>query len=221
MHPVLSTSAGDWFLPADGGTGSLLRVADGIGAVDVRRIRDLGLPGLLPIGNVAENGQVWLRTPQPPGPTLDEALRFGLGGLGLGGLGLGGFGVGGADGVAVISGVVRVLADLHARGLVHGRLDGEAVLLDPDGSAVVVMLCAGDADPAADTAAAARLARAVAVAWCEDDPERAEILYRCAARLEGRGARAALDVLPTQPRGGHEALRRMARTWTPCPSARG
>jgi hypothetical protein len=208
VHPVRSTTAGDWFLPSDGGAGSLLRVAEGIGADAVRRVRDLGLHGLLPIGNVvAGNGQVWLRTPQPPGPTLDEALRAPLTGT---------------DAVVVVAGVVRVLAGLHARGLAHGHLDGEAVLLDPDGAALVVMLEAQPAaDPAEDAAVAARLARAAARAWCEDDPVRAVALHRCATLLEGRGPRDALEVLGVEADACHEALRRLARSWAPHPAGRG
>jgi hypothetical protein len=201
MQPVLSTSAGDWFLPADGGAGSLLRVADGVAPDAVRRIRDLDLPGLLPIGNVVpEKGQVWLRTPQPPGPTLDQALDAPLTG---------------ADGVAVLAGVVRVLARLHERGLTHGRVDARTVLLDPDGDPIVVMLDAGEADPAEDAAAAARLARALAAGWCAEDPDRAALLLECADVLEGHGTGRAVDVLPADVEGCAAARRRLVRELAP------
>ena len=196
-----STSAGEWFLPPDGGAGSLVRVADGVGADAVRRIRDLGLPGLLPIGNVVSaNGQIWLRTPQPPGPTLDEALRAPLTG---------------ADGLAVCAGLVRAVAGLHSRGLTHGRLDGEGVLLDPEGAVQVVLLSPGDSDPADDLTAVAGLARAMAAAWCDRDAEEELLLRRCAAMLEHRGPQAALDVLPAQPPASGDGLRRLAQKWTP------
>jgi hypothetical protein len=178
---VRSTPAGDWFLPADGGSGSLLRVADGVAAGDVRRIRDLGLSGLLPIGNVvAANGQVWLRTPQPPAPTLDDLLDTPPGG---------------ADAVAVLTVVVRTVAELHAQGLVHGHLDGEAVFLDPDGTPLVVMIDAGRGDPAQDLDAIAEIAGMLADVWCSGDTPTAELLRRCAGVARSTGPEAALEAL--------------------------
>jgi hypothetical protein len=190
---VRSTPAGEWFLPADGGSGSLLRVADGVAAGDVRRIRDLGLAGLLPIGNVvAADGQVWLRTPQPPTPTLDD-LR--------------GAPMTGADAVAVLTVVVRTVAELHARGLVHGRLDGEAVFFDPDGTPLVVMIDAGRGDPAQDLDSIADIAATLAHVWCSGDAPTAELLRRCAAVARSAGPEAALEALLPAPRAcGHAAV---------------
>jgi hypothetical protein len=197
--PVRSTPAGDWYLPADGGAGSLLRVADGVAADAVRRIRDLGLPGLLPIGNVvAENGQVWLRTPQPPGPALDDLLDAPLTG---------------EDAVAVLAVVVRVVAHLHARGLTHGHLDGRAVLLDPDGAPVVVVVDAGSVAPDRDAAAVATMARALAAAWCTRDPGLASRLRRCGELVGSAEPGAALDVLAAEPGGPAAARRELARAW--------
>jgi hypothetical protein len=183
---VRTTPAGDWFLPSDGGSGSLLRVADGVAAGDVRRIRDLGVAGLLPIGNVVSaDGQVWLRTPQPPTPALDD-LR--------------GAPLTGPDAVAVLTVVVRTVAELHARGLVHGHLDGEAVFLDPDGAPLVVMIDAGRGDPAQDIDAIADIAAMLADVWCSGDAPTAELLRRCAAVARSAGPAAALEVLLPAPR---------------------
>jgi hypothetical protein len=191
---VRTTPAGDWFLPADGGSGSLLRVADGVAAGDVRRIRDLGVAGLLPIGNVvAANGQVWLRTPQPPTPTLDD-LR--------------GASLTGPDAVAVLTVVVRTVAELHAQGLVHGHLDGEAVFLDPDGTPLVVMIDAGRGDPAQDLDAIADIAAMLADVWCSGDGLTADLLRRCGAVARGTGPDAALEALlpASQVSGGPAAV---------------
>lgn len=179
-RPVRVTAAGAWFLPGDGGAGSLLRVADGIPAKAVRRIRDLGVPGLLPIGNVVEkSGQVWLRTPQPPGPTLADL----------------GPKPGSAGAVAVLAGIARALAELHARHVTHGVLDADAVLLDPDGTPLLVVVDDGIADRAADLAGVARLARWLAAEWCTGDASSAITLCRCAEVVERDGLPAAMAVL--------------------------
>jgi hypothetical protein len=181
-RPVRSTPAGDWFLPVDGGAGSRLRVADGVGAGAVRRIRDLGLPGLLPIGNVvAANGQVWLRTPQPPAPALEDLLDAPLTG---------------EDATAVLTVVVRLLVELHARRLVHGHLDGRAVFLDPDGTPLVVMVDAGPGGPDRDADAVGQMAALLADAWCSDDARASAALRRCGGLARTAGLVAALAALP-------------------------
>jgi tRNA A-37 threonylcarbamoyl transferase component Bud32 len=181
-RPVRVTAAGAWFLPEDGGAGSRLRVADGIPAKAVRRIRDLGVPGLLPIGNVVEErGQVWLRTPQPPGPSLADLPS-----------------VPGAGAVAVLRGVARALAELHARHVTHGALDADAVLLDQDGAPLLVVVDAGVTDHAADAVALAVLARRLAGSWCDGDAAAAETLRRCAAAAEHDGLDAALAELTAE-----------------------
>lgn len=192
--PVRRSAAGSWFLPGDGGAGSLLRLADGITAGAVRRVRDLGMAGLMPIGNVvAEHGRVWLRTPQPPGPALDDLLGVRLGA---------------ADAVAVLGAVVRVLLGVHARGLTHGGIDGAAVLLDPDGEPVVVMVEGGTGGPERDEAEVAGLAWVLAEAWCARDPA-AGLLRHWGDLAERAGLAAAQAALPAAgPPGG---LRRVAR----------
>jgi hypothetical protein len=199
-RPLRSTSAGDWFLPADGGSGSLLRVAGGVPADAVRRGRDLGLPGLLPIGNVvAENGQVWLRTPQPPGPSLDELLDAPLTC---------------ADAAVVLRVVVGLLLGLHAMGLTHGSLDGAAILLDPDGAPLVVAVEAVPGERAQDAADVAGLAWALAEVWGTGNPEGAALLRRCADLAETTGLDAVLAALPRHGAGTAVARRSAARGWS-------
>ena len=71
---VRETAQGTWFLPADG-PGSLLRLPSDADASAVRRIRRLELPGLMPIATVLEDdGRVWVATPVPSGPTVDDLL---------------------------------------------------------------------------------------------------------------------------------------------------
>lgn len=184
-HPlrfVRRTAAGDWYLPADGGVESLLRVADGVDAGAVRRVRDLGLPGLLPIGNVVEErGRVWLRTPQAPGPTLDDLLGPGLRTV---------------DAIDVLDGIGCTLAGLHGRGLGHGMLDGESILIGPDGGPLLVTVDVAGTDRDGDLFAFAGLAWALSRTWCESDPAGAALARRCGDLAESAGLAAALAVLP-------------------------
>lgn len=114
VEPVRVTGAGAWFRPSDGGAGSLLRLADGVPEEAVRRVRDLRVTGLLPIGNVVlRDGAVWLRTPQPPGPTLADLLA-------------GPPPLGTDDAVAVIGTVGSRFADLAED---HGTLDAALAAL--------------------------------------------------------------------------------------------
>lgn len=196
--PVRVTAAGAWFHPSDGGAGSLLRLAEGVAAESVRRVRDLGVPGLLPIGNVVmERGGVWLRTPQPPGPTIADLL--GPDGTGL---------AAADDAVAVVGAVCRVLRMLHGRGIRHGRLDAGAVLLDPGGAPLLVLVEPGPNGGAADVDGVAVLARALAQAWCDDAG--AERLRRCADLAGTAGLDAALLALP---RATTDRSRRRAAAW--------
>ena len=189
-----STCAGDWYLPADGGAGSLLRVADGVAASAVRRVRDLALPGLLPIGNVVQvHGQVWLRTPQPPGPTIRDLVD--VPGLGL------------ADAAAVLVGVVETVTALHRRRLTLGGLDDQVVLLDPDGAPSLVAIEATPGDRYRDLAGLAALARTLADAWCAGDPAGAAVLRRCGDLMVDSGPGAATAILPAP---SHPAVRAAA-----------
>lgn len=199
-QPVRVTAAGAWFRPPDGGAGSLLRLPAGVPARAVRQVRDLGVPGLLPIGNVVDDaGRVSLRTPQPPGPTVEDLLGPGTG-------------LGTADAVAILGVVLRVLQALHVRGLAHGALDGDAVLLDPAGSPVVVLVApAGDA--AADRLAAAALARLLAHGWC--DAPGARLLHEVAHLAATGGSIDALAALPRAPAHPGPARRVVARVWNP------
>lgn len=195
------TAAGSWFRPPDGGAGSLLRLADGIPAESVRRVRDIGVPGLLPIGNVVvERGGVWLRTPQPPGPALDDLLtRDSL--------------LGTDDAIAVLGTVGRILRAVHARGMAHGHLDVSAVMLDPDGVPLLVMVEPGRADAQRDAADLAGLASALAQTWCDGDGPGNALLRRCAAQAASAGVDAALHALPRPPTRPGPARRQVARAW--------
>ena len=74
---VRETAQGTWFLPVDS-PGSLLRLPAGADAGAVRRLRRLGLPGLMPIATVLEDdGRVWVATPVPARPTVDDLLVSG------------------------------------------------------------------------------------------------------------------------------------------------
>jgi hypothetical protein len=210
--PVRVTAAGSWFRPPDGGAGSLLRLADGIPGESVRKVRDVGVPGLLPIGNVVERDGVWLRTPQPPGPALEDLLtRENL--LGV------------DDAIAVLGTVGRILRSVHARGLAHGRLDGSAVMLDPDGVPLLVMVEPGRSDAQRDAADLAALASALAQTWCDGDPAGTALLRRCAVQAATAGIDAALAALPRPPARPGPVRRQVARAWalstpgTPGPTA--
>lgn len=196
-EPVRVTPDATWFRPSDGGAGALLRLADGVPAEAVRRIRDAGVGGLLPIGNVVvREGAVWLRTPQPPGPTLGDLLtRAGLVT---------------EDAVAVLGTVARVVRALHARGLCHGRIADDAVLLDPAGAPLLVLLRPGSADPARDAHHLAALARVLAGTWC--DAGGAALLHRFAGEVVRDGLDAALPVLPRAAPPG-PVRRALAREW--------
>ena len=78
--PVRESAQGTWFRLPDGFPGSRVRLPVGAEAATVRRLRRLGLPGLLPVAAVLEHdGRIWVDTPLPPGPTVDDLLD-GVGG---------------------------------------------------------------------------------------------------------------------------------------------
>lgn len=199
VEPVRVTDAGAWFRPSDGGAGSLLRLTAGVPEEAVRRVRDLRVTGLLPIGNVVvRDGGVWLRTPQPPGPTLADLLA----GPSL---------LGPDDAVAVVGTVGRVLRAVHTRGMCHGAVGRDSVLLDPDGAPLLVMIAPGPSATGRDVRELAALAREVAAAWCDIDG--AECLCRFADLAEDHGTLdAALATLPRAAPPG-PVRRTLARAW--------
>lgn len=199
VGPVRVTGAGAWFRPPDGGAGSLLRLADGVPEEAVRRVRDLRVAGLLPIGNVVlRDGGVWLRTPQPPGPALADLLVADID-------------LGTDDALAVIGTVGRVLRAVHTRGVHHGAVGPGSVMLDPDGAPLLIMVAPGRSGPAADARDLAALARTVAVAWC--DAEGRAALGRFADLAEADGALdRALATLPRATPPG-PVRRALARAW--------
>jgi len=198
--PVRESAQGTWFLPATGATGSLLRLPPGSDAAPVRRLRRLGLPGLLPIDTVLEDdGRLWISTPLPPGPTVDDLLD---GGRALG--------LGPGDAAAVLGAVGRALRALHVRGLGHGAVDAPAVLIAPDGAPVLVAV-GGTGHRDRDLAGWARLAWTLADAWCRTDRGVAGDLRGCADLAEAVGLGAALGALPFAADG--EGRRRAVRAW--------
>ena len=192
---------GSWFRPVDGTPGSLVRLPEGTEPAPVRRLRRLALPGLLPVDAVFEDGgRLWIATPLPPGPTVDDLL----GGGRLLGLGVG-------DATAVLGAVGRALRALHTRGLGHGTLDASAVLIAPDGAPVLVATTGGTGHRDRDLTAWARLAWTLADAWCRTDPAAAGDLRGCADLAEAIGLGAALGALPVASDG--EGRRRAVRMW--------
>ena len=197
---VRETTQGTWFRPADG-PGSLLRLPAGADAAAVRRLRRLGLPGLMPIAAVLEDrGRVWVATPVPTGPTVDDLLDCGSA-----------LGLGPGDAAAVLSSVGRTLRALHTRGLGHGSLDPSEVVIAPDGAPLLVAVTGGPGHRERDLAAWAQLAWALAGAWCDADPAVAGDLRGCADLAEAVGLGAALGALPFA--SGGEARRRAVRSW--------
>jgi hypothetical protein len=198
---VRETAQGTWFLPVDG-LGSLLRLPPGADAGAVRRLRRLGLPGLMPIATVLEDGgRVWVATPLPTGPTVDDLLGSGPA-----------LGLGPGDAAAVLSAVGRTLRALHTRGLGHGALDPSEVVIAPDGAPFLVAVAGGTGHREQDLAAWAQLAWTLAEAWCGAEPAVAGDLRGCADLAEAIGLGAALGALPFA--SGGEARRRAVRNWT-------
>jgi hypothetical protein len=198
---VRATVQGTWYLPADG-PGSLLRLPPGADAAAVRRLRRLGLPGLMPIATVLEDdGRVWVATPVPTGPTVDDLLSCGRD-----------LGLGAGDAAAVLSAVGRTLRALHTRGLSHGAVDAAEVVIAPDGAPLLVAVTGGAGQRERDLAAWARLAWALADAWCGADPAVGGDMRGCADLAEAVGLGAALGALPFA--SGGEARRRAVRSWT-------
>jgi hypothetical protein len=196
---VRETGQATWFLPADG-PGSLLRLPVGADAGAVRRLRRLGLPGLMPVATVLEDdGRVWVATPVPTGPTVDDLLDDGRA-----------LGLGPGDAAAVLSAVGRTLRALHTRSLSHGALDAAEVVIAPDGAPLLVALAGRTGQRERDLGAWARLAWTLAEAWCDADPAVAGDLRGCADLAEAVGLGAALGALPFA--SGGEARRRAVRS---------
>ena len=199
--PVRESTQGAWFRLPDGTPGSRVRLPAGTAAATVRRLRRLGLPGLLPVAAILEHdGRLWADTPLPPGPTVDDLLD---GGRRLG--------LGAGDAAAVLGAVGRTVRALHARGLGHGALDPTAVLVAPDGAPVLVALTGETAHRDQDVAAWARLAWTLADAWCGLEPATAGAVRGCADLAEAVGLVAALGALPVASDG--EGRRRAVQAW--------
>ena len=199
--PVRESTQGTWFRLPDGTPGSRVRLPAGSEAAPVRRVRRLGLPGLLPVAAVLEHDdRIWVDTPLPPGPTVEDLLG---GGRGLG--------LGAGDATAVLGAVGRALRALHARGLGHGALDPTAVLIAPDGAPVLVALTGGSGHRERDLTAWAGLAYTLAATWCGSEPVTAAAVRGCADLAEAAGLGAALGALPAAADGA--GRRRAVQAW--------
>jgi hypothetical protein len=199
--PVRESAQGTWFRLPDGFPGSRVRLPVGAEAATVRRLRRLGLPGLLPVAAVLEHdGRIWVDTPLPPGPTVDDLLDRGRR-----------LGLGAGDATAVLGAVGRALRALHVRGLGHGALDPTAVLIAPDGAPVLVALIGGSGHRERDLTAWARLAWTLADAWCGSEPLMAGVVRGCADLAEAAGLGAALGALPVASDG--TGRRRAVQAW--------
>lgn len=108
---------------------------------------------------------------------------------------------------AVLAAVASTLADLHERGLAHGRVAAEHVLVGPDGRPVLCGFAGpGDASPADDVVALGRLAvelgpdddrlRAVAARALVDDPSARPGMRALALGFEALVAPPRLVVAP-------------------------
>ena len=198
---VRKTAQGTWYLPADG-PGSLLRLPVGADAGAIRRLRRLGLPGLMPIATVLEDdGRVWVATPVPSGPTVDDLLARGRS-----------LGLGPGDAAAVLGAVGRSLRALHTRGLGHGALHPSEIVIAPDGAPLLVAVTIGPGHRERDLAAWAVLAWTLADAWCGADPAVGGDLRGCADLAEAVGLGAALGALPFA--SGGDGRQRAVRSWT-------
>ena len=198
---VRKTVQGTWYLPADG-PGSLLRLPISADAGAIRRLRRLGLPGLMPIATVLEDeGRVWVATPVPSGPTVDDLLASGRD-----------LGLGPGDAAAVLGAVGRSLRALHTRGLGHGALLPSEVVIAPDGAPLLVAVTVGPGHRERDLAAWAVLAWTLADAWCGSDPAVGGDLRGCADLAEAVGLGAALGALPFA--SGGDGRKRVVRRWT-------
>jgi hypothetical protein len=129
---------------------------------------------------VEQDGQVWLRAPQAPGPAPDDPL----------GAAPTGAAPAHDDPIAVLHVAIRVLLDLHACGLTHRGLDGGSMLLDPDGAPLVVMAEPGTSHRDRDAVDVAGLAWVLAGTWCAGDPGAAALLRDGADLAESAGPAA-------------------------------
>ncbi|MFD5819236.1 hypothetical protein [Streptomyces sp. NPDC127038] len=161
-------------------------------AAAVLAVARLRLPGVLgAVDLVAEAGEVWLITARPPAPTLTDLLALGDPGPDAG------------SAASVLNETAQTLLALHAAGLAHGALAPEAVVLAPDGVALLseaaLGTVLGDAPDSgrreADLAAWADLSRALAEAWAVAGSPAAALFARCSALARSEGLAAARAAL--------------------------
>ncbi|MBB2911160.1 hypothetical protein FHS43_002425 [Streptosporangium becharense] len=176
-----------------------------------------GLTGLLPVADlVTAQGEVWLLTAAPAGPTVGDLLS-----------GVPGSDGPGADGAAaVLMETARTLLAVHAAGLTHGELHPGNVVIAADGSALLAKRGLTDAlfgrppAPERDVAAWASLARGLAATWAAGEPQTAALFERVAATASLHGLATARDTLLSgldrQPPGltGHAGLAETVRLWS-------
>lgn len=182
-----TTALGSWMLGtrSDGGHGGLLRVTEDVPVqrlVTVTgRLRDLDLPGILPITDlVRQRGRIWLVTALPPTPALAELL--------------GEPDIGPGQAVDVLQQVAQAVLELHAADLVHGSVGADAVVIGADGAARLVDWGL-PGTTGADVVAWAELAWFLARSWCASDVRSGAVLSEAAVVATSGGLGAALEVL--------------------------
>ncbi|MER6425662.1 hypothetical protein [Streptomyces sp. NPDC001137] len=159
----------------------------------------LRLPGLLgTVDLVAEAGEVWLLTAQPPAPTLADLLSS-----------AGGPRQDAGSAASILNETAQTLLALRTAGLPHGPLGPHTVVIAPDGVALLAEAepgavlgdaaaapVSGDAPHAGRGAAAwAALARTLGAAWTQPGTPAADLFARCAATAESQGLAAARAAL--------------------------
>jgi hypothetical protein len=149
----------------------------------VLRLQEKESPGTVGVADViAEGERVWLVAAGPVEPTLADLLAR-----------PGGPGPGGAR--AVLHDVAVALLALHEVGIVHGGLSAHAVVVRPDGAALlnevglVPLLLGRPASAEADVAAWSSLADSLAAAWGGRD---LASITAAATTAHGHGLSAAL-----------------------------
>lgn len=187
-----ATAAGTWYLAtrADGGRGGLLRLGEDValdGMVTLTgRMRDLDLPGVLPITDlVRHRGRIWLVTGLPPIPSLADLLDERVD-------------IAPAHAADALRRTASALLALHRAGLAHGAATADAIVIGEDGSARLADWVPGGR-AAADVAGWAELARLLARTWCAHYPRAGSVLAKAGLVAMADGLEAAVGHLHGLP----------------------
>jgi hypothetical protein len=192
-----ATECGHWYLTVHGegrlGGGLLIDPAlasDTAGLVEeVDAVRAIGLPGVQAIADLVEqDGQVWLLTDTPPGPTVRELLDAGPS-----------RGLDGGSAATLLNETAQTLLALHRSDVVHGGFGPSTVVVAPDGKAAQIEVALATAvglrsvTPGDDVRDWARLAIQLAGVWCSG--ANAEMVTRAATVADRADLAEARQVL--------------------------